>query len=621
MRPRNDSDIRRSRSARAAGPLIAYAVLSACAMAHESDADIAAQEAAVTQAPATTEAPWAVRIGGDTDCTAEVLTPHWLLTAAHCLHGKPEVSSGRTVRAVNPASGITSFIYSGSARYILYPDYVHDDPIRVHDIALVQLLDGNGIIMPSYARIYRDGREPWAASFSGSRRFEVAGFGLGTDPGGSSTCEDGMIGVKRLGTEFELTGQSHMADFAPAKVAARFTGVQQLCDGDSGSPWLLRRGGTLMQFAIHSGSRGKLNGDKAATLVGPKLDWILAHTFFRGRPVECREDTRDGFRFLSCQTQLPKIWLDAEHGGLTAPMAVGRSGNASRSRFVSVPAGTTASGGSVRLAFSAPTTAGYRLWLRTSAPSTSANTFNVVIDGSAALAHTLPVTTAGAFQWNVVQAGGTARVFNLTSGAHTLDIQRGLAGAQLDRVLLTSDPSFQPFDTFIEAETGILVPPMQFVAKPIRQVLINTIHGTGFIRVPEGAGPGAIAIYFLGVPVRADYLVHARTSLPAQDQEGFRAMLDPFSDADDWLWRPPSATGWAWNAISGAGRGPMHVILDGAGNHMLALRRNNPGAAIDRLFVTNDPAFVPADVELVLAGNVLQAATVGTVTLRPAASQ
>ena len=43
----------------------------------------------------------------------------------------------------------------------------------------------------------------------------------------------------------------------------------------------------------------------------------------------------------------------------------------------------------------------------------------------------------------------------------------------------------------------------------------------------------------------------------------------------------------------------MHVILD-AGSHMLALRRDVPGPALDRLFITNDPAFVPADVESVL---------------------
>ena len=599
------------RNPRFPSPLLACAVLSACAMAHEG-AEVEAVGAAVTHAPATVDTPWAVQIVG---CTAEVLTRHWLLTAAHCLHGKPELAAGRTVFAVNPATGDNVAIFSGITRFILYPDYVHEDPIRVHDIALVQL-DGNGIEMPSYARIYRDGREPWAASFSGSRQFEVAGFGLGTDIGGSSNCEQGMAGTKRLGTQFALTGQSHLADGAPAKVAGRFTGAQQLCDGDSGSPWMLRRGGTQMQFAIHSGTRGSLNGDKAATLVGPKLDWIMAHTFFRGRPVECREDTRDGFRFVACQTQFPKLWLDAEHGTLTAPMVVGRSGNASRSRFVSVPAGTTGTGGSVRLAVNVPTTDSYRLWLRTSAPGTGANSFNVVMDGAAALLHTLPVTPAGAFQWNVVQLNGVPRGFGLAKGAHTLEIRRGLAGAQLDRVLLTSDPNFQPFDAFIEAESGILVAPMQFVAKPIRASIFNTIYGTGFIRVPDGSGPGAIAIYFAGVPVRSNYLVWARTSLPSQDQEGFRAMLDPFSDADDWIWRPPSASGWAWNTISGAGRGPMHVILDAAGNHMIALRRNNPGAAIDRLFITNDTAFVPADVELVIATTTFQA-TATTAVLAP----
>lgn len=299
----------------AVGPWIACGVLCSCAMELEPDplpeSDVDVQEAALTQAPATSEAPWSVRITGDTDCTAEALTPHWLLTAAHCLHGKDEVAAGRLVRAVNPATGTTSVVYDGRARYILYPDYVHDDPVRVHDIALVQLLDGNGLSLPSYARIFHDAREPWVAGFTGSRRFEVAGFGLGTDPGGSSECDDGAIGTKRLGTELELTGTSTFADGAPAKVAGKYVGVQQLCDGDSGSPWMLRRGGTLMQFAIHSGDRGKLNGNKAATLVGPKLDWVMAHTFFRGRPVECFDDTRGGFRFLSCQTRLSKVWIDA----------------------------------------------------------------------------------------------------------------------------------------------------------------------------------------------------------------------------------------------------------------------------------------------------------------------
>lgn len=295
-------------------------------------------------------------------------------------------------------------------------------------------------------------------------------------------------------------------------------------------------------------------------------------------------------------------------------MAIGRSGNASRSRFVSVPAGTTGSGGSVRLTFDAPTAERYRLWVRTSAPSSSANTFNMVMDGGAAVLHTLPVTTAGSFKWSLVQLGGTPWTFNLTEGAHTLEVRQGLAGAQLDRVLVTSDPSFQPFDTFIEAESGTLIAPMQFIPKPSVTVLGSSIYGSGYISVPSGSGPGAIAIYFFGAPVRSDYLVYARTSLSAQDQVGFRAMLDPFSDADDWVFHPPAASGWSWNPISGQGRGAMHVMLDAAGNHMLALRRDAGGASIDRLFITNDPEFVLADVQLLVSSHVLQPSR-ATVTL------
>ena len=35
-------------------------------------------------------------------------------------------------------------------------------------------------------------------------------------------------------------------------------------------------------------------------------------------------------------------------------------------------------------------------------------------------------------------------------------------------------------------------------------------------------------------------------------------------------------------------------------SHLLILRRSTPGASLDRLFVTNDPGFVPTDVPLVI---------------------
>lgn len=582
-------------------PVAVCAALSACVAAHAPDADVdaepavAEQAAAVTVAPTTAEAPWAVQIVDGTACTAEALTRHVLLTAAHCLFGKPEFGGNRQVFFTDPQTRNHSIVYSGNATYVLDPDYIHESSDRVHDFAMV-LLEGDGVSLPSYARIYDDARQPWAPNFSGSRQFEVAGFGLGSNPDATSgACPEQSSLIKRLGKDFALTGQNIDVGGFPVKVSGRFTAKQELCDGDSGAPWMLRRGNTLLQFAVHSGSRGRRgSAQKAATLVRDKLDWVIAQSFFRGKQIECRPDTRDGFRFLACHGALVKLWFDAESGALTSPMAIGRSSNASGSRFVFVPSGTSGSGGAVRIAFNAPRTDNYFLWMRAAAPDAMANSFRFSFDGQPNTTLVLPVTGSGGFAWTRVDFGTVPRPFGLAFGAHTLDISRGLAGAQLDRVLVTNDKNFRPFDAFIEAENGILVSPMEVVTNAF-----NTASGKSFIRVPAGAGPGGIAIYFFDVAQRSNYVVWARglNSTADSNASAYRVMLDPFSDKDDWVWPAPNTSGnWAWSTITGTGRGAMHVVLD-AGSHMLALRRDVPGPALDRLFITNDSAFVPADVE------------------------
>ena len=229
--------------------VLSCATLSACVVAHAPDADaeaeVAEQSAAVTVAPSTLEAPWSVQLVDGTACTAEALTRHFLLTAAHCLFDKPEFGGGREVFWVDPSTGNKSRIYNGNATYILDPEYVHESSDRVHDFALVQL-EGDGVELPSYARLYDDARQPWASSFSGSRQFEVAGFGRGSDPGAaSSACPETGGGIKRLGKDFALTGQNIDVSGFPAKVSGRFTAKQELCDGDSGAPWMLRRGNSV----------------------------------------------------------------------------------------------------------------------------------------------------------------------------------------------------------------------------------------------------------------------------------------------------------------------------------------------------------------------------------------
>jgi len=237
----------------------------------------------------------------------------------------------------------------------------------------------------------------------------------------------------------------------------------------------------------------------------------------------------------------------------------------------------------------------------------------VSVDGGVVRTMPLVVSNSGAFQWNQVMVGSAPVGFDLASGDHTIDVGRGLPGAQLDQVLITSDPKFVPFDAFVEAESGTIVSPMTFV-RSIPTVFSNT-YGSGFIRVPNGSGPGGVAIYFFNVPARSNYIVWGRSSSTAPDHDSFRVMLDADSDNDDWVWQTQAGSGWVWNMVTGVGRGALHVMLD-PGSHWLAVKQNETGTALDRLFIGNNPYFVPADLEPpVVVGGVFTATTTNSALL------
>ena len=576
------------------GALCAAALSSGCTVGAleptEEDGEVGETSEAVLRANATREAPWSVHLEGDTNCTAEALTKHWLITAAHCLFGKTEVGP-RTVTAVNPTSGAESIVFSGSGRFIIHPNYNHTSSTRVHDFALVEL-DGDGMNLPSFVRLYNDAREPWVKGFTGNRDFEVAGFGFGSNPGGASECDAGALGTKRLGTAFRLNGLNQEPIFqGPMKVTGLYTGEQQLCDGDSGSPWMFRRGHTLMQFAVHSGSRGAIGGQKAATLVRPKLDFIRQETASRGRPIECFQDTKDGYAFLSCQDRHARVVAEAESGQLVAPMTIGNSGNASSAKFVSLPTNTT-TGGSSRLTVNLSQSGHYFVWVRVLSPSSTLNAGTVSVDGSAPRELRVDVNATPSYQWVPVSLANIPTAFNLGAGPHSVVLGRGLAGTQLDQVLLTTDPNYVPFESFVEAESGTIVAPMAFVRG--LPTVVSSTYGSGFIRTPNGSGPGGVAIYNFNVTLRSDYVVWGRTSATAPEHDSFKVMFDADSDNDDWAWQTPSGTGWQWSAISGTGKGRIRVMLD-AGAHWMAVKRDEAGTALDRLLITNNPGFIPAD--------------------------
>ncbi len=282
-----------------------------------------------------------------------------------------------------------------------------------------------------------------------------------------------------------------------------------------------------------------------------------------------------------------EIWMEAEDGVLSSPMVSAASAGASSGLAVQVPSSTTTSGGSVRFTFTVPD-GGRTLypWGYTSAASTASNAFDVRVDSGGYQPWELPVTGA-AWSWSRAGDAGAQGVF-LAAGTHTLRVYRREAGARLDRVLLTTSPTFVPSLQSIEAESLGRVAPMQVGSTS------PTIFGTRYLWVPPGAGTGGSFDLMPSLPSGGLYSVWGRTSAASTAQDSFYVSVD-FDAHTAWALPVTGSTGWAWDPFERDGDLARFFFAAGS-THVIRVEQREAGAKIDRLIVTNDPAFVPVDV-------------------------
>lgn len=138
------------------------------------------------------------------------------------------------------------------------------------------------------------------------------------------------------------------------------------------------------------------------------------------------------------------LYLEAESGSLSSPMAVAVDPTASNGRFIY---SSRSEQGAVTLQFNVAEPDAYVVWCRVLSVDTSTDSFYVSVDGAPEeVFRTAPNAWSSQWQWSRVDDGTTSapRFFPLDTGAHTLTFRSREASTLLDAVYVTNDPDFVP---------------------------------------------------------------------------------------------------------------------------------------------------------------------------------
>ncbi len=159
---------------------------------------------------------------------------------------------------------------------------------------------------------------------------------------------------------------------------------------------------------------------------------------------------RQSFSITVGESNAVRIWLEAEEGILTPPVAAAQDSQASAGGYIWVPDGrgdvfdATKAAGQARFTFTVPVSGNFVIWGRVIANNDSNNSFFVSLDDGVINAWEVAVATNWMWDQVNVKGGADPLVLSLAAGQHSLVIKQREDGAKLDRLLITNDMQYLP---------------------------------------------------------------------------------------------------------------------------------------------------------------------------------